>query len=271
MLDLLAQGWRQGSVLPIELARELAAFANLTLPLGSGDLLVVLSHDCDICHRDIEKEPWAELLAVREIPQGPAGDMVFMRNPRVLEFVGRLGASERSFRASASERGFAPRGRLAGIAPGAHLITQPPDLLAAWLSNRYIRSAFPDAFNERIDPALKGIARKLKAHGDALYSIYLLMEDEELPLDTPYHLVVRGTMLSGDFAVHERRVQAQLALGGLVAALSGCRGIEVIDDALVSEAEISLDEIRPMKRWNAHDSLSLATERDASSRIDPAS
>lgn len=76
-------------------------------------------------------------------------------------------------------------------------------------------------------------------------------------------------MLESDFAVPERRIRAQQAFDGLVAALGACPGIEVVDDALVSETEISLHDIRIMKRWSVHDSLSLRSEGEAYARIEP--
>ena len=142
--------------------------------------------------------------------------------------------------------------------------------MVAWLTNRYIRRAFPDAFNERLRTHRKDIERPLKSGGDHLNAIYLVIEDEELPAGVPYQLVVRGTMLDDDYGVVERRTRAQVAFDGLVAALNACDGVEVLDDALVSEAEISLHEIRLMKRWSVYDSLSLRVEDEASARIEPA-
>lgn len=71
------------------------------------------------------------------------------------------------------------------------------------------------------------------------------------------------------FAVAERRIEAQRVFDGLVAALDACEGVEVVNDALVSEAEVSLDEIRVMKRWSIFDSLSLRDEEEAVPRVEP--
>ncbi|MFN8519582.1 MAG: hypothetical protein U0667_09420 [Chloroflexota bacterium] len=268
VLDLRARGWRQGSIPPQDLAVELCRLTALA-PLATDDHLVVISHDCDICHPDIAKEPDAELIVVRRLPARPSGDWTFMRSPRVLEFEAQVGGQSQSFRVAASERLVVPRTRLVGVDPAAHLETQPPDLLVAWLTNRYIRRAFPDAFNDRLRAKRKDIERPLKGSGEHLHSIYLLIDDDELSPDVSYRLVVRGTMLESDFAVPERRIRAQQAFDGLVAALGACPGIEVVDDALVSETEISLHDIRIMKRWSVHDSLSLRSEDEAYARIEP--
>jgi hypothetical protein len=269
VLDLRLRGWRQGSILPRNLALEFSAVMPLEEVLGADDHLVVLSHDCDICHVDLAKEPTAELIAVHRIAARPAGDRAFMRNPRVLEFEARVGGQTLTFRVAASERGFVQRALLAGVDPAGQLVTHPPDLLVAWLTNRYIRRAFPDAFNERLRSKRRDVERPLKEHGEYLHSVFLVIGDEELPADVPYRLVVRGTMLEEDFVVPERRTEAQQAFDGLVAALDACAGIEVVDDALVSEAEVSLHDVRLMKRWSVYDSLSLRGEDEAYARIEP--
>jgi hypothetical protein len=229
----------------------------------------VISHDCDITHRSIDKEPFAELIVARRISTEPAGDRVLLRSPRLLEFEGHVGDEHATYRVSAAERLFVRRERLAGIDPVGPLGTEPPDLLVAWLANRYIRSAFPDAFNERLGPNQREIKRLLKTGAEHLHSIYIRVDDEELPPETPYRLIIRGTMLQIDFLVPERRLSAQKAFDSLIALLATCEGIEIADEALVSETEISLDDVRLMKRWSTHDSLSLRDERDALPRIDP--
>lgn len=269
VLDLRLRGWRQGSLVPRDLALKLSALVPVAGTLGPDDHMIVISHDCDITHDDIDKEPLAELIVVREITGRPAGDRVFMRSPRVLEFEAHVRDEQRLFRVSAFERCFFPRTRLVGMEPAGQLQTQPPDLLVAWLTNRYIRRAFPDAFNERLRPKRREIKQPLKTSGEHLHSVYLVVDDDELPPEVSYRLVIRGTMLEVDFAVPERRLAAQRALDGLVAALAACDGIEVVDDALVSEAEITLDEVRAMKRWSVYDSLSLRREEEASVRIEP--
>lgn len=269
-LDLCAQGWRQGSVLPRDLALDLSTEANFAVALAALDLLVLVSHDCDICQGDIDKEPWAELLVIRGITRRPLGDRSYMKSPRVLEFEAHVGTSTGFYRVSASERWFAPRERLSGSSPSGHLGTQPHDLIPSWLSRRYIRQAFPDAFNDRLKAASKDIARHLSAPGgDSLYAIFLVLDDEEFPPETEYRVVLRGTMLEADFADHVRRTEAQLALDGVASAMDGCAGIVVTDSALVPESEVTLHDVRLMKRWDPFDSLSLPDESDAASRVRP--
>jgi hypothetical protein len=238
-------------------------------PFGDQDAMVVVTHDCDICHEDIAKEPSAELIVLRRIQARPSGERTFMRNPRLLELEARVGEDTAYFRVKAYERWFVPRERLVGVDPAGYLSTHPPDLLVAWLTNRYIRRGFPDAFNERLRPNRKEIEQRLRTGGEHLNAIYLVVEDEELPAEVPYRLIVRGTMLDIDYGVVERRTSAQQAFDGLVAALSGCDGVEVVDDALLSEVDISLHEVRLMKRWSVYDSLSLRVEDEAYARIEP--
>lgn len=56
-------GWRQGSVLPAELAQRVAVprFAEW----GPDDRAILLSQDCDVVHASYEAEPLAELIRAK--------------------------------------------------------------------------------------------------------------------------------------------------------------------------------------------------------------
>jgi hypothetical protein len=138
-----------------------------------------------------------------------------------------------------------------------HLDTLPHDLIATWLSRRYIRVALPDAFNERARAAIETVKSALADNGEHLFAIYLLLEDEEKGVGDEYNVVVRGTMLEPDWQVGPRRVAAQIALNAIAAALNGADGINVVDSALRSEADISLHDVRAMKRWEIFDASSI--------------
>ena len=64
-----------------------------------------------------------------------------------------------------------------------------------------------------------------------------------------------------DYDVETRRTRAHVTLGRIAGALSACEGIHVVDEELLSERDVSLDDIRVMKRWSPFDTLSL-TEDD---------
>ena len=260
MLDLCSSGWRQGSVLPGSLAEELVSFTPATVDLTERDFVVVVSHDCDVCQPDLSKEPWVDLIVVRTLGRSVDGGLTFGKNPRLLEFDAEVEGRHITGRVSAAERWLAPRERLATSTPSGHLRTSPDNLIASWLGGRYVREAFPDEFNRRCEPIARELRRVLGSRAQDLNAIYLVMDDAELPVGTDYILVMRGTMLDERYRTTDRRNAAQLALDSTAALLSRCEGIDVVEAALVSEAEISLHDVRVMKRWSPFDTLSLPGE-----------
>lgn len=267
MLDLCTDGWQQGSLLDQHLAVRLLEYAPTRIELGNQDVVVVLSHDCDICQPDLDKEPWVELLPCHAVERRPRGDLTLMKNPRRLEFQAADGRSTRVYYALAAERWSAPRDQLAGVGPAGFLTTSPADLLPSWIGRRYTRVGFPNSFDRRWKPALRAVDRALEADGEYLAAMFVTIVDEELPDGTDYELIIRGAMLRGDFGVAERQQAAQRCLGSIAAALDACDGITVAEDELVSEVDISLDDIRVMKRWDPLDIASFGDEIEAAGRV----
>ena len=259
-LDLAAGGWSQCSVLPAALADDLAASSHQPVELQPDDLVVVVSHDCDVANPDESKEPSVELLAIRRIHDRLDGNYTNMKNPRTLDFDARLDETRVLCRALAAERWFVARRRLVGSVPAGRLRTEPSDLIPRWLSSRYVRVALPDEFNIRWSTARREIREALEHDGKDISAIYLLLEDDELPPDRPYRVLVRATMLADAYEVMGRRAQAQKALDRMAGSLDQCPGIEVLDDSLESEATFTLADFRMMRRWSPFDHLSLPGE-----------
>jgi hypothetical protein len=263
-LDLAADGWSQCSVLPAALAEDLAASSHQPVVLEPGDLVVVASHDCDVTNRDERKEPWVELLAVHRVGDRLDGNYTIWKNPRRLDFEADLDGTKVPARVFAAERWFAARRRLAGTTPAGRLRTDPADLIPRWLSQRYVRVALPDEFNNRWLPAREEIRAALAQGGEhisaiyiQLYDVEMQLADEELPPDRPYRVLIRATMLADDYEVTDRRALAQRALDRTAGSLDQCPGIEILDDSLESEATFTLADMRMMRRWSPFDHLSL--------------
>jgi hypothetical protein len=262
-MGLGASGWRQGSVLPRELGIDLARLAApQSLELGDRDVVVVVSHDCDLSQSSLEKEPWVELIIARALDRRPDGALTRGKHPRLLELEATVEKVPLVARVSASERWLAPRERLGGWVPAGFLMTTPPGIVAKWISSRYIREAFPDEFNRRWSQAEASLKQLLRTGAGEINSIYVALDDAELDRTQEYIVVMRGVMLVHDYDVEGRRTQAQVTLGRLAAAMSGCEGIDVVDFDLVSERDVTLDDVAVMKRWSPFDSLSLTDRED---------
>jgi len=253
------QGWRQGSVVPPTLIASLCQAKLMPTDLGPQDLLMVISHDCDVNHGDYESEPHAELVIFRaRVADQRQGSYFWGNNPRryQIEDHGML------YELFVHERCTIPRRVLADGEPdrtrvlGAETVRR----ICRWMGSRYFRASFPDAFNDRTAPAIKALWTKFKKRGEFLSGIYVMLSTEdELPSDQPYSIAVRATMTVEMYGDPEKREQAENLVQDIEAALLKCTGIKLDDLRLVSEGAMSLDDLRYLKRWD-FDTLSLRTE-----------
>lgn len=242
-------GWRQGSVLGAELI-ELLQTDGHSLP-AEGALALVLSHDCDVVNKSFEKEPWAELVWITPLA-GPDSRMTLGKNTRCLHLPLSEAAGEVAwFEALSSNRFSLPRRLLLGASPSAdrRLAVEQKRVVATWVARRYDRSAFPDAFNLRL-PKSKSLARPLKTGGNWISALYISVNDEELPLNEHYKILLRALMMENDFQDPTRRAEADSCLQELAGLLDACDGIIVLEAELLSESEFTLDDVRSTKRWD---------------------
>jgi hypothetical protein len=250
LFEIGALGWRQASL--IFAAGPLAQTFPGRPALGDRDLLVVVSHDCDVVNQDIDKEPYVELLVAREHIGGPRGDLTFGKNPRTLD----VDVEGKTYEISIHERFSVDRRALLGHVPDGILDRQNILVLRRWVGQRYLRSAFPDRLNERIREGTQKIYDRLKKHGRDLSGLYLLVSDDELPPEEPYRIVLIATMLAEDYAISAKRVDTMKLVDNIASLLDECEGVTCDDGELRSETDVSLDDLRSLKRWDA-DSLSF--------------
>lgn len=239
--------------------REVAESACPRRVAADTEMGVVISHDCDLA-RGVAKEPWVEVIIVQPTTGRLQGDQTRMKNPRALDFSGRLDGAPVTCRALAADRIVIPKGHFAGRTPAQFLDTNPSGLLASWIARRYIREAFPNEFETRWRPARKAIRDHLQATGTHLDGIFLRLDERELGPDESYVVVARGSMLSEDHLDSTKRTLAQQALDGAMALLTQCDGIDVEESILLSEADLSLDDIRLLKRWDSLDDISFSED-----------
>jgi len=242
-------GWRQGSVLAGESLDILGAEG--VYPPSPECVALILSHDCDVVNASFDKEPQVELiwLSPREKPDGR---MTLGKNSRCLHLeLATPSARGEWFEASARNRFILPRPLLQSIAPspGFSLPAAGKRLVSRWIAKRYDRSAFPTEFNRRLRGAKK-LSRTLESGGGWIEDLYVSVVDDELPEAQPYDIVLRAVLRVEDFGTPERRAQADHCLQELVGMLDDLAGISVLDAAVVSEAEFTLDDLRRTKRWD---------------------
>ncbi len=250
-------GWRQGSVLPAALVDVLSRDGLLPWARSPDDVVIVLSHDCDVTNASLAAEPTVEFLRLTVVSTRN-GNLHWGKNPRRYQFTDPHRSPPILYETSVHDRAVVPRERLIGHAPDSDGALAPESLrrLCRWVAARYVRAAFPDSFNDRVAPAVDELRPFLKSAGDLLTGIYLLVVDDELPEGEDYRVVLIATMLDEHFSDSPRRTSAQELLGRVEAIMGTCSGVDLGFTELRSEAGLSLHELRTLKRWD-FDDLSL--------------
>lgn len=256
-------GWQQGSILPGDMVIELKKNSEKELlkSVKQLDMLIIVSHDCDIANRSFEAEPMVELMLARFLPiQSKNASLFSGRNPRKFQFLCQSG---QLYEISIHDRFSISRRLLLSNAPD---IRKPAKdvikQICLWLSKRYFRAAFPDSFNNRIKQGQEAIRNKLKKTGQQITAIYIAVIDEELQPHEVYEIDIRATMQCEAYKNPDLRREAQDTINLIASKLDQCEGIEVLDNSVVSEAEVSIDDLRILKRWD-YDYLSYSIDTPA--------
>ena len=245
-------GWRQGAILSTDVAAMAREEAPPTMEARCSDLLIVASHDCDLLNPSIEKEPFVEVLAARQVdvvaPVQASG-----RNPRSLQFTVTDGDGSIAVSCSAHRRWTVSRGLLVNGSPRFHLPDGERRLMAEWLAKRYIRAAFPSAFDQRWRSKLGSWQALLRRWSEWVQGVYLRLSTlAELSDHDPYQCdliiaVPPHTTSDEDWPV--RRFAIEGDVEGFWAQFEPrihCAGVDVM-----STDEITLADIEQYQRFDA--------------------
>jgi len=254
--QIKSSGWRQGSVLPPALVDQLRRQSYLRSLSGDCEVFVVVSHDCDVTNANLELEPEVELLGAAVLPETDKnGNYLWGKNPRTYQLEAGSPDNREIWQFSIHDRVRIPRRFLLGHGPDATRSLDQENVrrLALWLARRYYRAALPDAFVERTRVAVDRLRDQFKKKGDVLTAIYILVVDEELHDETPYEIVIWASMRAEDYENPNAQAEAQSLLDKVEAVLQELDGVDVKESELKSEAQISLDDLRGLKRWDFDD------------------
>ncbi len=238
--------WRQGAILQASCVAALC-------PILDGDHYgIIVSHDCDVVSRSLEKEPVFEWVPAREIPK-PDSLKERGRNPRELHLRHALEGSVH-LELKIVERQFHSRKELLPRRPLGVLAPHHVETLRGWMGGRYNRSAFPDAFNERRRRVSKEI-RKLfdSPEGQLVSSLYVLLNTKnELEEGSDYRIAIRGILTDSENLPVARQA-AEKMMEELTKRLEKCSGIQVEDSRAILAKDFSLAEARfydPFDDWD---------------------
>ena len=289
-------GWRQGSVLSTALVERLKLdeqIPNLTLPMSNRrvahrgpafvrrclaatryyfgrksvskrgtkqEMWMVVSHDCDVTNGNLEAEPNVEIICLEHV-EDQDGHLFWAKNPRRYQFVDGATGDSQVYQLGVHEKVSIDRVYLIDSSPDGDRTIDDENVrrVCSWLARRYIRSAFPDEFNERTRRATIKLKKPLKKSGDALTGVYLLVVDDELLSEEDYRITLSATMRDDEFDNPRVRQKAQELVNKLESELNSCDGIDVLESELLPERDVSLSDLRLLKRWD-FDDLSLRAE-----------
>lgn len=253
--------WHQGSIVSSDSTAQIASIVSgpVAPPFSESDWCIVLSHDCDILSPDLQKEPWIEIIVARPVGKG-GGDPAFRngRNPRRIHFAAQIGDWPFELEASIHDRGWLARERLANLSPDPRRTLAPGvrRILAQWVAKRYVRSGFPDAFNDRLKHAEKKFRRFLKTHDPHLRALFVVIDpDEELPPEDPYRCAL-VLVYPAEWDDPDRR---EAMVKQLRKILESCPGLDVAGVTARSTEEFTLQDQGRFRRLD-FDFLSYAED-----------
>ena len=254
--QLVDLGWRQGAILGQRLASLAWHHAPNRLKGDERGHLVLTSHDCDILNASLGKEPLVEVLRAR-VPNAPAGQRSHHsagRNPRALRL------SEVTVRGDIIALDFAvhdrwevPRELLLKEAPADRLPGKECRLVAEWLAKRYIRAAFPTAFDARWRGESKAWWQLLKRYSSLIQGVYLRLNTlGELTVSVPYRCDLLLAVPSGKRGLPEWSAIAAATERDFLKFWNRLRpGIECEEIEVRTTDRITLDDLERYQRFDA--------------------
>ncbi len=248
-------GWRQGSVLTQSHVDFLVQ--NGCLQPSPGDQqFVVISHDCDVTNSCFDTEPYVELLHATVLPETKKdGNFTWGKSPRRYHLERKCLGKKSVWCFSVHDFKRIPRCHLASHSPEIplELNIEETRSLALWRARRYTRSAFPNAFIDRTRTAISRLRKAFKTKGEYLTGIYINLSDDEFPEDKDYTIILFCSMRCEDYDDNELRCNTQELLDQIESILGTLDGIDVVESVLKSEGEITIDDLRCLRRWDFDD------------------
>lgn len=253
--------WRQGQVIPQELARKLDL---VKCEDADTRLAVVIAHDCDIAQL-VGAEPELEIIVGRLVAQLD-GNCTHAKNARKLHLPFAVEAGEVFVELMANAKKSLAKNLFIGTTPdpGFKLTAERHSILQRWLASRYRRAAFPDAFDDRFDRQTKlkdKLTAILKPLGEHIVAVFFDVDDGEevkrqQPEDT-YTLDIYLVSNTGDdpakaeAAVEAARKKIEAACRErLFVKDKGWQYIELRECMVISDQALTYRQSSMFKRWN---------------------
>lgn len=193
--------WRQGHVLH---ARAAAALGLKNAVDEGATTVVVISHDCDLAVDNLDVESHVEVVVGRSVA-APNGNFTWGKAPRTLHLPMVCDGEGVTIELVSTNKFSIPKKELASYEPDPAfgLDGKQLEVLRSWLSTRYRRSAFSDAFVDRMAATKldKKLAKALEPHGGLISFVNFDIDAGavvERPAGDPYTLSIVLVYVPGD-------------------------------------------------------------------------
>ncbi len=251
--------WRQGHMLSDEAAVALK-LKNAESPEQT--VAVVISHDCDLAASPA-KEPKAEAILGRLVGK-PDGNLTHAKNARTLHLTFDRAHQHQWVELTATGKLTIEKTDLAAFVPRTDISLDQAEYptLQRWLAARYRRSAFPDAFDKRLEEsgAAKQLIAVLKPLGKHIAAIFFDVDDgkEVTRIDPADAYALRIYLLyttesspeEAMAAAEEARQRIGEAFHKVFFKPSGqWRDIELIECIAIADEALTYRQSQQFKEW----------------------
>jgi len=220
--------------------------------------VVVVSHDCDLANDDLDDEPDVEVI-VGCVVSVPNGTFSWGKAPRTLHLLMQRNGAEDTVELVATRKRLVPKSTLADFEPDRAFALDGKgiDVLRSWLSARYKRAAFPDAFVRRMGKTgvSKRLAKKLEPHGALISFVYFDLDGGqamERPDGEPYELTIFLVYPPGNDAEASADAADKLAEAvneACEARLTDKTQIIIKNCIAISEDDLPVSRARVLTHW----------------------
>jgi hypothetical protein len=241
----------QGSIL----SHECAVASNLAAPEETDRVFIVTSHNCDIAERDLEKEPFIEVVEAFEI-ETCSPNLTNSKSTRILHIEALKDGNPVNLELRAVTKKSTDKSKIELFAPlnNFELADDGGNNLSHWLAARYKRAAFPNKFLERLGRKITdAISNSAKKSPHAVIGIFLDY-DPEREIEAPTELyelwvyvVYSSEVESAENVANEIAIDLRQRLERAFKKEGSWSSIELRKCEPISDLSFSLYEAKRMK------------------------
>lgn len=258
----ISLGWRQCSIFNSmsspKLYNSLPAHHKFTTAF-----YMVLSHPCSLLNANLESEPTLEYVVCQPIDK-INGNSTFGKNPRVLH----IDIDGNNLEVKQKDRGFICKSLIDEEAPAIPALPIAKEsLITRWMANRYITTALPDQFEERLGKQKDKLSRAFNNEvGKACKSVYINLNEFILDLSQTedYKCILVFMLNAEDYEAYfdeedNGKTLFNDFLKRISVIFSNVEGITLTKAMFVSEKSFTVHQMESgqLKRWQ-FDYISIA-------------